>query len=331
MNRRSAFFVGVTGAAGALFAVGAGYLVLLASDVLSLVLLAFFVAVGLQPAVTFLSRRGFRHSLAVTVVAVALVVVLVGFLAAAVVPLVDQADRLTQQLRDIEQTMRDTDTTLGRLNQQFRLEDLVGSAAGPSLVGRALVDAVTSTLLVLVLTIYFLADLRRIRDGLYRLVPARRRPRAILIGDQIYAKIGAFLFGNLLVSALTGTVVFASLMAFGVPYALFLAIMAAVLDLVPVVGTLLAGIVVTAVALTVSVPVCLGVLAVLTVYKVLEDYLLLPKIIGRAVSVPAVVTVVAVLLGGALAGVTGALVSIPMAAAVLLILREVSIPWLDRS
>jgi hypothetical protein len=80
-----------------------------------------FVAVGPHPAVTFLSRRGFRRSLAV---AVALVVVLVGFLVAAVVPLVDQADQLTRQLRDIEQTMRDSDTTLGRLNRQFRLEDL---------------------------------------------------------------------------------------------------------------------------------------------------------------------------------------------------------------
>jgi predicted PurR-regulated permease PerM len=133
------------------------------------------------------------------------------------------------------------------------------------------------------------------------------------------------------VSLVSGVVSFVCLVAFGVPYALFLAIMVAVLDLVPVIGTLVAAVAVAAVALTVSLPTCLGVLGVLTVYKLVEDYFLLPKVIGRAVSVPAVVTVVSVLVGGVLAGVAGALVSIPVAAAALLVMREVSIPWLDRS
>jgi predicted PurR-regulated permease PerM len=133
------------------------------------------------------------------------------------------------------------------------------------------------------------------------------------------------------VSLVSGLVTFVCLTAFGVPYAVFLAIVVAVLDLVPVLGTLVAAVAVAAVALTVSVPVCLGVLAVLSAYKVFEDYLLMPKVIGRAVSVPAVVTVVAVLIGGVLAGVAGALVAVPVAAALLLILREVSVPWLDRS
>jgi predicted PurR-regulated permease PerM len=184
---------------------------------------------------------------------------------------------------------------------------------------------------VLVLTIYFLADFHRIRTMLYRLVPARRRPRAILIGDQIYARVGAYLLGNLLVSLVTGVVSFACLAAFRVPYALLLSIVVAVLDLVPVAGTLVAAVAVAAVALTVSVPTCLGVFAVLAVYKVVEDYVLLPKVIGRVVAVPAVVTVVAVLVGSVLAGVAGALLAIPVAAAVLLVVREVSIPWLDRS
>jgi predicted PurR-regulated permease PerM len=266
---------------------------------------------------------------------VTLVVLIAGFLAAAIVPLVEQADLLARQAEDIGRTMRDESTTLGRLNQQLRLEEqargLLGGTSGTAMVGRAVVNAVTSTVVVLVLSIYFLADFRRVRNALYRLVPAGRRARAILLGDQIYARIGAFLLGNMVVSLITGVVTFVCLTVFGVPYALFLAIMAAVLDLVPVVGTVIAAVAVSAVALSVSLTVCLSVLGVLTVYKIIEDYVLLPKIIGRIVSVPAVLTVVAVLLGGALAGVTGALVSIPLAAAALLVLREVSIPWLDRS
>jgi predicted PurR-regulated permease PerM len=331
MNRRSPFFVGFTGAVGALAALCAGYFVVQAADVLILMLIAFFIAVGLHPAVAWLTGRGLPPPLAAAAVAIGIVLLLAGFLAAALVPLVDQADQLARQLGELTNTVRDQDSLLGRLNRQFHLErqlrDLVGGGAG----ARTAVEAVTGVFLVLVLSIYFLADFRRIRATLYRLVPARRRPRAILIGDQIYARIGAYLLGNLLVSVVTGVVSFACLAAFKVPYALFLAIVVAVLDLVPVVGTLVGAVAVAAVALTVSLPTCLGVFAVLAVYKVIEDYVLLPKVIGHVVSIPAVVTVVAVLIGGVLAGVAGALVAIPVAAAALLILREVSIPWLDRT
>ncbi len=330
-DRHTAFFIGLTGTIGALVALCAGYLVVRAAEVLVLVLIAFFIAVGLHPAVTWLGRRGLPRPLATAVVAAGILSLVAGSVVAAVVPLVEQADRLAAQLAALNTSMHDEQTVLGWLNQRLDLErqvrGLVGSGAG----ARAVVDAATGVFLVLVLSVYFLADFRRIRGALYRLVPARRRPRAILIGDQIYARIGAYLLGNLLVSLVSGVVSFACLAAFGVPYALFLAIMVAVLDLVPVVGTLVAAVGVAAVALTVSVPTCLGVLGVLAVYKVIEDYVLLPKVIGRVVSVPATVPVVAVLVGGVLAGVPGALVSIPVAAAALLLLREVSIPWLDRT
>lgn len=328
MNRRSAFFVGVTGTTGALAAVLVAYLVVLASDVLILVLLAFFIAVGLHPAVTYLARHRVPEGVATALVSVAMVALLAGFLVAAIVPLIEQADELVVRIGNLSRTLNDEDSMLGRINRQFDLDGMMG---GTPTVGKAALEGVTSTFVVLVLSIYFLADFRRIRGFLYRLVPAGRRPRAILLGDQIYARIGAFVLGNMFVSLISGLVTFVCLTVFGVPYALFLAIMVAVLDLVPVIGTMVAAVVVVAVALTVSVPVCLGVLAVLIVYKVIEDYLLMPKVIGRAVSVPAVVTVLAVLVGGALAGVLGALVSIPVAAAVLLVLHEVSIPWLDRT
>jgi predicted PurR-regulated permease PerM len=116
-----------------------------------------------------------------------------------------------------------------------------------------------------------------------------------------------------------------------VPYPLLLAILVAVLDLIPVLGSTIAGVVVCLVALTVSVPVALATGGFFLVYRLAEDYLLVPKIIGRVLKVPGLVTVVAVLLGGVLLGVIGALVAIPVAAAVLLIVREVLVPRLDHT
>jgi predicted PurR-regulated permease PerM len=182
-----------------------------------------------------------------------------------------------------------------------------------------------------VLTIYFVAALPRIRAGLYRLVPHSRRPRAILIGDEISAKVGGYVLGNVVISVIAGVLTLIWLLIFGVPYAVLLAITVAVLDLIPVVGSVIGGLLVSLVALTVSLPVCLATIGFVLVYRFAEDYLLVPRIIGTAVKVPALVTVVAVLVGGALLGVIGALVAIPIAAAVLLLVEEVLYPRLDRA
>jgi predicted PurR-regulated permease PerM len=171
----------------------------------------------------------------------------------------------------------------------------------------------------------------RIRTLIYRMVPHTRRPRAILLGDDILAKVGGYVLGNLVISAIAGALTFGWLMAFSIPYAALLSIMVALFDLVPVVGSTIAGIVVAAAALTISLPLCLGTIAFFVAYRFAEDYFLVPRIIGRAVDVPALVTVIAVLVGGALLGIIGALVAIPVAAAVLLIAREIWIPRLDQT
>jgi predicted PurR-regulated permease PerM len=112
---------------------------------------------------------------------------------------------------------------------------------------------------------------------------------------------------------------------------LLLSIMVATLDLIPVVGTISAGIIVSLVALTVSFPVCLTTVGFFVVYRLVENYLLIPKIIGGVLKVPALVTVVAVIVGGALLGVAGAVVAIPVAAAAQLLVREMLFPRQDRA
>ncbi|MEU7524273.1 AI-2E family transporter [Saccharothrix sp. NPDC042600] len=338
LNRRSPFFVGMLGAAGVAATYLLAQIIVTARDMLVLIGLAWFIAVGLEPAVSWLVGRRLPRWGAVTAVFVGVLGLVGGFFAAAIPVIVEQAGAFADDLPGHLRRLRDDGSTLGQLNDRFGVEEQVrrlldGQAAveGALGAGQAVLGVLGDLLIVVVLTVYFLADLPRIRQGLYRLVPHSRRPRAILIGDEIFAKVGGYVLGNLIISLIAGGLTFVWLLAWDVPYALLLAVTVALLDLVPVVGATLSAVVVSLVAFTVSLPVGLATVGFFVGYQVLEDYVLVPRVIGRAVKVPALVTVVAVLLGGVLLGVIGALVAIPVAAAVLLLLREVTFPRLDKA
>jgi predicted PurR-regulated permease PerM len=337
-NRRSPFFIGLTASAGVAVTYGAVQVLTSLSSILVLIGVAFFLALGLEPAASWFVKRKLPRWAATTLVFVIFLALMGAFVAAAIPPLAQQAGELVNQAPHYLQQLQDHSSAIGRLNDRFHLQQRITdtiNGSGGSVVnevvsaGSALFGAVTDTLIVIVLTVYFLIDMPRIRTSLYRLVPHTRRPRAILIGDEVFAKVGAYVLGNVLISAIAGTATFIWLAAFNVPYPLLLGIFVALLDLVPVVGSTIAGVAVAAVALTNSVPVCIATIAFFVVFRLLEDYLLVPRIIGRAVKVPALITVVAVLIGGALLGIVGALVAIPIAAAIQLVTQEVLYPRLD--
>ena len=339
-NRRSPFFIGMTAAAGVAVTYAVVQLIVLAGNVLVLIGLSFFLAVGMEPAVSWLVKHRFPRWLGVTAVLLLILGVLGGFIAAAIPALITQGEQLAQNAPGYLQRAQDHSSFIGQLNDRFHLTDklqsLVTSSGADTVqsvvnAGVALFSGLADTVIVLVLTSYFLADMPRIRALLYRAVPHSRRPRAILMGDDILAKVGVYVLGNLVISLIAGGLTFGWLLIFHVPYPLLLAIMVALFDLVPVVGSTIAGIAVALVALTISLPFCLSTIAFFVVYRTAEDYLLVPRIIGRAVKVPALVTIVAVLIGGALLGIIGALVAIPAAAAMLLIAREVLFPRLDKA
>jgi predicted PurR-regulated permease PerM len=276
----------------------------------------------------------------VSAVFLALLGAAAGFLAVAIPQLVTQATAFGEQVPASLQELQDRNTALGAFNLRYHLTDTIrdafaGAAAGTELVngvlgaGAIVLGVLSSALIVLVLTMYFLADLPRIRRGLYRLVPHSRRPRVILIGDEVFAKVGAYVLGIAVLAMVAGSSALAWTLIFGIPFPLLLAIMVMLFDVVPVIGPSIAGVVCTLVALTVSLPVGLATAGFFVVYRLVADYLLVPKIIGRAVQVPALLTIVALLLGGVLLGLVGAVVAIPVAAAVLLVVREVLIPRLD--
>jgi len=337
-NRRSPFYIGLTASAGVAVTYGAVRVLGSLSSVLLLIGVAFFLALGLEPLASWLVNRKLPRWAATTIVFALFLAMLGAFVAAAVPPLVQQATELIKQAPHYLQQAQDHSSTIGRLNDRFHLQQRITDTvkgSGGSVVndvvsaGSAVFGAVGDSLIVIVLTVYFLVDMPRIRTNLYRMVPHSRRPRAILIGDEVFAKVGAYVLGNVLISVIAGGATFIWLLAFNVPYPLLLGIFVALFDLVPVVGSTIAGVGVAAVALTVSLPVCIETTAFFVVFRLLEDYLLVPRIIGRVVKVPAMITVVAVLIGGALLGIVGALVAIPIAAALLLLTEEVLYPRLD--
>jgi predicted PurR-regulated permease PerM len=340
IDRRSPFFIGMAGAAGVAVTIALVELIIRARSVLVLIGLALFIAAGLDPVVAWLTRHRMPRWAAVTTVLLAMVAVIGGFLAAAIPPLAAQTANLVADLPHYAHTLQDHNSQLGRLNMKYHIEQRLShllATRGSSLVGGVVgagalvLGALASTLAVIVLVVYFLIGMPRIKLFVYRLAPHSRRARVILIGDEIFTKVGGFVLGNVVTSVIAGLGTFLWMLAFGIPYPILLGLFVAIMDLIPVIGSTIGGAVVSLVALTVSLPVAIATLAFYIGYRLAEDYLLVPRIMGSTVKVPAVVSLVAVLVGGTLLGIVGALVAIPAAAALRLLLHEVTFRRLDRS
>jgi predicted PurR-regulated permease PerM len=340
VNRRSPFFIGLTAAAGVAVTYGLAELTIRARSVLILIGLALFIAAGLEPAVTWLERRRFPRWAAVLTILLAAFALLGGFVAAAIPPLVAQATALAAHLPQYAHSLQDHNSELGKLNAKYHIQQRASSllsskgstlAGGVLGAGELVLSTATSMIAIAVMVTYFLFSMPRIRLFVYRLAPHSRRPRVILMGDEIFTKVGGYVLGNFLTSVIAGIGTYIWLVIFGVPYPVLLGMMVALFDLVPVIGAYAGGAVVSLVALAVSLPVAVATLGFYTGYKLAEDYFIVPRVMGRAVQMPAVVSLVAVLIGGALMGIAGALVAIPAAAAIRLFLQEVVFRRLDTS
>jgi predicted PurR-regulated permease PerM len=306
---------------------------------LILIVLALVFALGLDPVVSWLERHGWRRRWGVAAVTIGFLLIVVGVFAVIIPPIVSQVEQLSRALPGLVQELQDKSTSLGRLNDRYHVLDSVKSSlsggggglplGGVLNIGLAVFGTLTATITVLVLTVYFLANLPAIRRVAYRMFPASRRDRARALGDEISARVGGYVLGNLLTSVIAGLGTFVFLEIVHVPYAVALGVLVAVLDLIPVVGSTIGGILVTLVALSVSTTVAIASLAFYIAYRLLEDYLLVPRVMNRAVDVPPVLTIIALIIGGSLLGIVGAFLAIPAVAAVQLIVMNVVWPRLD--
>src|SRR6266545_2129173 len=249
------------GTVGVLVVLLAAYGVYLIRSILVLVFIALFLAVSLEPAVYWLTKRGVRRSFAVTIVIAVLVALFGVFIWSIVPPLVDQGGKLLADLPGYYQRLSADSSVIREVTDRYHLTDrltallsaLPGKLAGGA-VGfiQRFAGFIASSLTVLVLTIYFMADLSRLQRGMVRLFPHRRRPRVAEILDITVAKVGGYMSGNIIISVFAGASTFVCLEIVRVPFALPLAVTVALTDLIPMTGGVVLGLVGAVIAIPVA-------------------------------------------------------------------------------
>jgi predicted PurR-regulated permease PerM len=332
-DHRAPFFVGLTGALGVAVAYGVVRGLADISSVLVVIGLALFIAVGLNPMLEFLVDRGRSRGFAVAAVTAGFVLVIAAFILAAVPPISGEVHALVANYPKYKRELIAgkgwagkvvTDLHLTRyLEGKSKLKIPTGGILG---AGKAILSLGVGTVSVVALTIYFLIALPAVKQLWFALVPRSRRERVRLLTDEVFERVGGFMLGNLFTSLISGVGTYVWLLIFGVPYALLLGIFVALFDLIPMVGSTIAGVAVSLVALTKGIPVAIATGAFYIVYRFLEDYLLNPRVMKHTVRVSPGLTIIATLIGAALLGLIGALVAIPVAATVNLLLDEVALP-----
>lgn len=342
---RSPFTIGLTGGLGLAVAYVVYRMVVDVSTVLMIVGLSLFIAMGLSPVVEWLVARKLPRLAAVLLVALMSVLVVAGFVAAALSPLSHEVHQLSRLLPRYREEISSGQGWVGRLAVRLHLNTYVSSQGGerslltPNIswvggllgAGKLVVSAVSATLIVVVLTFYFLLVLPSIRQLWLRCFPASRRQQAGVYTDEVLAKVSGFVLGNILTSIIAGVGTTLWLAAFRVRYAVLLGLMVAILDLIPIIGSTVGGLICSLVALSRGLPIALATAAFYIVYRFLEDHLLTPLVMRRTVQVSAGVTIIATLVGGSLLGIIGALVAIPVAATIHLLLEDVAFRRLDHS
>lgn len=342
LDRRAPFYLGFFGGLGALTAWWLGTMLLAIGSTLLLIVVSFFLAAGLYPSVQFLERRGLRRGLAVLVVILTAIAALALFVVAIVPVIADQlaaitdnAPRWFDQLKR-NQTVRELDTeyrVVQKAQDYVASGDVIGGLFGGVLgIGLAVLGAVFNAFIIVVLTLYFLASMETTKSSLYRLAPASRRDRVGRLGDRILAGIGGYVSGAFVVSLVAGltTLVFLFIVGLG-EYAVALATVVALLDVIPMIGATLGAVVVTAIGLATDVRTGIICLVFCVVYQQVENYVIYPRVMASSVDLPGAVIVIAALVGAALLGVVGALLAIPTAAGILMLVREVYVRRQDVS
>lgn len=304
---------------------------------------ALFIALGLDPLVRRVESWGAPRWVGVLTAALGLAAVAGAFVALLVPTVIEQSTQLVQDLPAIIDGVMRAEWFV-QLDEEFHLQeavraqterlaadgvaitDLFGGLLG---LGQTVLNAVFSVLVVVVLTLYFLASLPHMKYWAYRLAPRSRRPRIEALSEQITSSVGHYVMGQSFVAALNGAVAFTALAVAGAPFAVLLAAIAAFMAFIPLVGAAIGGTLLTLVSLLTSWQTAAVFAAIYFVYLQIEAYVISPRVMARAVSVPAAVAVIAVIAGGALLGVLGALMAIPLAAALALLVREVFIPRQD--
>ncbi|MCS3842697.1 AI-2E family transporter [Microbacterium sp. AK031] len=332
--------------------VGLGILLIGSVQSLSTVLLyvgtALFISLGLDPVISFFERRRLPRWLAVIVTILGVLGIFAGIVLIVLPIIIDQVSQLVQQITRLVQSSNDIwgdlrewlgavfpaldiDRILTEA-QDWLLANMGDITGGVIAVSLNLVTGLFGAFIVLILTIYLTASTPSLKRSVYQLVPASRRPRFIDLAEQITDSVGYYVMGQVTLGMINGVLSAIFLSIIHAPFAAVLAVVAFFFSLIPLVGTLTGS---TIIVLACLIPglgspaTALAAGIYYLIYMQIEAYVISPRIMSRAVSVPGAVVVVAALAGGSLLGLLGALIAIPVAASILIIYRQVLIPRMN--
>jgi predicted PurR-regulated permease PerM len=308
----------------------------IARHVLAWVLISLFLALALDPLVCWIERRThLARGWAIGVSYLLLLLAIVAVGATFVPRLVDEVNGFVQAAPSYVHDVTHGRGRLGFLETKYHIvekvrEQVKSGGAGRVLglsgaalsVTKSVITIVAATVTIVFLTFFMLLEGRDWVDRVYSLVPERSQERWRRVGHEIYRTVGGYVTGNILISVIAGTSATIVLVIMGVPYAVALGLLVAILDLIPLAGATIAGVIVVGVAFLHSVPAGIVLLVFVIAYQQLENHFLQPVIYGRTVQLSPLAVLVSVLIGAELAGILGALAAIPVAGGIQVLVRE---------
>lgn len=328
--------------------VGVGLLLIGSVQTLSTILLyvgtALFLSLGLEPVVSFLVRRKLKRWVAVLITILGVLALFAGIILLVLPIIIEQIGQLVRQIEKILQNPNSFDEFVTWLKDTFPLDpkfvddtiknasdwllslDWAAVGGGVLQAGLAVVAGIGGAFIILILTIYFTASTPSLKKAVYQLVPASKRTRFIDLAEQITDSVGYYVMGQVSMGVINGILSAIFLTIIGAPFPAVLAVIAFFFSLIPLVGTLTGSVLIVAACLLGSPTTAIIAAIYYLIYMQIEAYVISPRIMNRAVSVPGAVVVIAALAGGSLLGLLGALIAIPVAASILIIYRQVVIP-----
>jgi predicted PurR-regulated permease PerM len=335
-DRHSPFYIGFFGGLGFVLAMWLFHQAERIGGVLILIVVSLFLAAGLNPSVEWFQRRGMRRSLAVTCVIVLFLLAVALFLLAIVPVITDQVTQITDnapgwldqlQKNKMVQDLDDRFDVIDKVREYVTDGNFTSSIFGGVLgISLRVLGALANAFVNLVLTLYFLSSLDSTKNAIYRLAPASRRDRVSKLGDRVVASVGGYVSGAVVVAACAGITSLIFLFSVGLgQYAVALAFVVLLLDVIPMIGATIGAVIVSAIGFATDYRIGLACVSFYVIYQQVENYVIYPRVMSRSVDIPGAATVIAALVGAGLLGVVGALLAIPTAAALLMITREVFI------
>lgn len=337
-NLNNPFTVGLLLTLGGLVAVLLGIALTNIATILVYIGLAAFAALGLDPVIKWLGRHGVKRGWAIAIIFLVGAILATGLLLLVVPTLVQQVSAFITNLPETISNFEKSDfykwlegifgtglTTLVNDVEKFITDpkNIAAISGGVLKVGAGIATAVSGALIVVVLTLYFVASLPAIKDSLMQFAPARKRKTVRAMTDQITDSVGGYLMGMVILAFFNSVVATLLHAVLGLPYPLLMGVLAFSITIIPLIGPVLYWIVATVIALFTS-PVSALIFAICyLIYIQIEAYVLTPKVMNRAIEIPGSLVVIGALIGGTLLGFIGALVAIPVTASILLIIKQV--------